>query len=245
MVVAGSPADYDEWGEGWSYPGLLPTSSVRPPSSGRHGRTRIGPHASSRLPRRRRGRRLPAPPIRTTRHAGRRRAVPGERRRWTPLERSVRLPRPARDRPNLSIVGETLVDRVVLDRSRATVSSPGRRPYRGGDRPARRRRVLLAAILAHRRRARTGLRRLGIPIVESLPVGERLLDHCGTDVAWDLAPLLQAETDVEAWSGPLRGPCVREGGEHGLRARELGPPPPPLDLRHGLQGIGRASSRST
>jgi choline dehydrogenase len=45
------------------------------------------------------------------------------------------------------------------------------------------------------------LRRLGIPILQPLPVGERLLDHCGTDVAFALAAELQEETTAQA-DGP-------------------------------------------
>ena len=47
------------------------------------------------------------------------------------------------------------------------------------------------------------LRRLGIPVREALPVGENLRDHCGTDVAWALAPALQRESAAQARAGEL------------------------------------------
>ena len=169
-----------------------------------HGSART---ASSRLPRRRAGRRLPAPPrSERPRRTGRRRPVPGERRRRTPLERGVRLPRsrprpaqpvdrrrdarrPGRPRP---VPGDGSSPRTAAcSRRRSCCSRPG--AYFS---PA----ILARSGVGPRSRTCAGS---ASPIVESLPVGERLLDHCGTDVAWDLAPLLQAETDVEACGAGL------------------------------------------
>jgi choline dehydrogenase len=42
------------------------------------------------------------------------------------------------------------------------------------------------------------LRSLGIPVAQALPVGERLLDHCGTDVTWELTRETQDETAAHA-----------------------------------------------
>jgi choline dehydrogenase len=107
---------------------------------------------------------------------------------------------PARGRPNLSIVGDTLVDRVVLDGSRATGVAAADGSAIEADH------VFLAAgayftpaiLLRSGIGPEAELRRHGIGVVEDLPVGERLLDHCGSDVSFGLAPALQAETEAEA-----------------------------------------------
>jgi len=96
-----------------------------------------------------------------------------------------------------------LVDRVVFDGSRATgvVTADGRQLEADT--------VLLAAgayfspaiLLRSGIGPEAELRRLGIAVVEDLPVGKRLLDHCGTDVSFEVAPELQAQTDAEAAEG--------------------------------------------
>ena len=89
---------------------------------------------------------------------------------------------PARDRPNLAIRGDTLVDRLLIDGSRATgvVSARGERfeLAPGGE-------VLVCCGAVHSPAllARSGvgpasdLGRLGIPVVADLPVGEGFQDH--------------------------------------------------------------------
>jgi choline dehydrogenase len=95
----------------------------------------------------------------------------------------------ARDRPNLRVVPDTLVDRVVLDGSRATgvLSANGLR-YDCGTAMLAAGAYFSPAILA---RSGIGparaLESLGIPVAGDLPVGARLLDHYGTDVSWGLS----------------------------------------------------------
>jgi choline dehydrogenase len=208
MVIAGSPADYDEWGPGWSYEDLRPyleraSAELRTARSntGRpaHFQSAFLDAAKTAGFARLHDPNDPSKPVGVAPFPAN--VVDG--RRWNAAFAYLD---PARDRPNLTIASETLVDRVALDqRSRAT----GVVTADGGLIEAEI--VLLAAgaYFSPAILARSGvgpepeLRRLGIPIVESLPVGERLLDHCGTDVAWDLAPLLQAETDVEACGAGL------------------------------------------
>jgi choline dehydrogenase-like flavoprotein len=103
---------------------------------------------------------------------------------------------PARERPNLMIMGETLVDRVLLDGMRATgVLTADGRTFEAN-------RVVLTAgaYFSPAILVRSGigpeqaLRRLAIRLVERLPVGEVLLDHCGTGIAWRPSDRLDAET---------------------------------------------------
>jgi choline dehydrogenase-like flavoprotein len=102
----------------------------------------------------------------------------------------------ARGRPNLTIRDRTLVERVQLDGSRAlgvtvadgeALEAPTVVLAAGAYfSPA----VLLRSGVGPERE----LRALGIDVVAPLPVGERLLDHCGTGLGWELGERLQAET---------------------------------------------------
>jgi len=47
------------------------------------------------------------------------------------------------------------------------------------------------------------LTRLGLPIVENLPVGEKLLDHYGTGLGWEPSDRLHDETTTHEQAGPL------------------------------------------
>ena len=47
------------------------------------------------------------------------------------------------------------------------------------------------------------LRRVGVPVVAPLPVGERLLDHCGSGLAWQPTERFHAETAAHERSGSL------------------------------------------
>jgi choline dehydrogenase len=94
---------------------------------------------------------------------------------------------PARDRPNLTVLGETLVDRVLLDDGRATGAAAGGRDLLGD-------RVVVSAgaygspgILL-----RSGIGPDGE--LARLPVGEGLVDHVGTGAAWAPTERLLAET---------------------------------------------------
>jgi choline dehydrogenase len=93
---------------------------------------------------------------------------------------------PARDRPNLTILGDAHVDRVLFDGRRAV----GVRVRLGGDWcEVRAREVILAAGAVHSpailQRSGVGpaalLRELGIPVVRDAPVGVNLVDH---PIAW-------------------------------------------------------------
>jgi choline dehydrogenase-like flavoprotein len=200
MVVAGTAADYDEWGPGWSYADLRPfldrargelrTAPANTDEPTAYQRAFLAAAQAGGLP--------PVDPDDPAEPVGvgpyPANVVDG--RRWNAAFAYLD---PARGRTNLSILGETLVDRVLFDGSRATGVAAADGTAIEADH------VLLAAgayftpamLLRSGIGPEAELRRLGIPVVQALPVGERLLDHCGTDVAFDVVPTLQSETEAE------------------------------------------------
>ena len=208
-VVAGSPADYDEWGEEWGYESLRPfleragaelrTASANTPHPAPFHRRFLDAAAEAGFPQ------LDAPndpaqPVGAAPYA----ANVVEGTRWNAAFAYLD---PARGRPNLTIRGDTLVDRVELvdAQARAVVTANGER-VEADD-------VLLSAgayftpaILC---RSGVGpdaeLAALGVPVLEALPVGERLLDHCGTDVTWEPSELLEAQIAAHAARHGLYG----------------------------------------
>ena len=92
-----------------------------------------------------------------------------------------------RSRPNLTVQPDTLVDRVVLrDGSAVGVVDDEGHVHEAAV-------VVLAAgayfspaiLLRSGIGPQAELNRLAIPVASDLPVGERLLDHCGVNAAWD------------------------------------------------------------
>jgi choline dehydrogenase len=198
MVVQGSPADYDEWGPAWSGERFAPflgraraelrTASANTDRPAPFHLAFIEAAQAAGFP-------LladpddPAQPVGVAPFPAN--VVDGSR--WNA---ALAYLEPARERQNLVIVAETLVDRIAFDGTRATgvVSADGRRFDADM--------VILAAgaYFSPSILMRSGigpdveLRRLGISVVEALPVGERLLDHYGTGVAWEPTSRLLAET---------------------------------------------------
>ncbi len=212
MLVQGTPEDYDEWGGHWTYEGLRPyleraraTLRVAPRNAEAPGpfhaafadaAREIGfPSLASPDD--------PATPVGVAPFP----ANVVEGRRWNAAHAYLD---PARNRPNLEIVGDVVVDRVELDDGRATgvVCADGSRIDAG---------VVLLAAGAYFSPAillRSGigpaeeLARHGIPPVSALPVGERLLDHYGISVAWALSPSLAEDAAARAREGRLVQPHV-------------------------------------
>lgn len=200
MVVSGTAADYDEWGPGWSDVDLRPfldrargelrTAAANTDHPTAYQRGFLAAAQAAGLPPVAPD--DPAAPVGVGPYPAN--VVDG--RRWNAAFAYLD---PARARTNLSILGETIVDRVRIDGSRATgvVCADGTTVEADH--------VLLAAgayftpaILLRSGIGPEGeLGRLGIAVVEALPVGARLLDHCGTDVAFDVVPKLQSETETE------------------------------------------------
>jgi choline dehydrogenase len=208
MVVAGSPGDYDEWGHGWSYADLRPyleraAAMLRTARANTDGPTTFQaafleaaeaagfPHLADPND--------PGAPVGVAPFP----ANVADGRRWNAAFAYLDA---ARGRSNLTIRADTLVDRVALAGRVAT----GVACADGNTIEART--VLLAAgayfTPAILMRSGIGpeqeLQRLGIRVVQALPVGARLCDHCGTDVAWELDPALQLSTAEEARVGGLR-----------------------------------------
>ena len=201
MVVAGTAADYDEWGVGWSFPDLQPfldrarvelrTAPANTDRPTPFQRAFLDAAQSA-------GHALVDPDdLATPVGVGPYPANVVDGSRWNAAFAYLD---PARSRPNLSIVGDTLVDRVLFDGSRA------RGVLTADGRELEAEHVLLAAgayftpaiLLRSGIGPEAELVRHGIAVLEALPVGERLLDHCGTDVSFDVSAGLQAETEAEA-----------------------------------------------
>jgi choline dehydrogenase len=202
MVLAGSPGDYDEWGPGWSYEDFRPylervTTTLSTAEWNTDHPTPfqaafVEAAAAAGLP-------LLADPSDPASPVGvgpsPRNVVDGMR--WNT---ALAYLEQARGRPNLTVLADTLVDRVLLDGSTATgvVTADGRQLDAGM--------VILAAgayfspaiLLRSGIGPEDDLREHGIPVLQSLPVGHRLLDHCGTDVAWELTDAGQKQTAADA-----------------------------------------------
>ena len=94
---------------------------------------------------------------------------------------------PARGRENLTILGDTLVDRVLLEDGRAVGAVAGGRKLRGE--------VVVVSASAYGSPAillRSGIGPEGE--AAQLPVGEGLIDHVGTGAAWEPTQRLLDET---------------------------------------------------
>jgi len=210
VVVRGTPADYDEWGEAWSYASFRPYLDRARETLRTADRTtdRPGPfHTAYVEAAQAIGFPLladaddPDRPVGVTPFPAN--VVDG--RRWNAAFAYLD---PARGRPNLTIAGDTLVDRVELDGARAAgvLDSTGRLHEAET--------VLLAAgayfspaiLLRSGIGPASQLGELGIPVRSELPTGERLLDHCGTTVAWGLAPELARDAAQRAAEGELVQP---------------------------------------
>ncbi len=202
MVVAGAPGDYDEWGEGWSYEELSPylerarsslrTASANTPQPASYHAAFLDAAQTAGFP-------LlgdlddPLAPVGVAAFPAN--VVRG--RRWSA---ALAYLDDVRQRPNLEIVPDTLVDRVDLVGRRAAGVTCADGLRIAADK------VILAAgaYFSPAILMRSGigpepdLAQLGIPLVEDLPVGNRLLDHCGTDVTWALTTEMQRTTVTEA-----------------------------------------------
>jgi choline dehydrogenase len=208
-LLEGSPADYDEWGPGWS------EADIRPFLDQAKGMLRSAPaNTEHPAPFHRRfitaaidaGFPLLADPNDLEQPVGvapyTANVVDGTR--WNAALAYID---PARGRPNLTIQGDTLVDRVEIESGRARGVVAGRKRIEAGE-------VVLAAgaYFSPAILMRSGigpedeLARVGISVTASLPVGEPLLDHCGTDVTWEPSELLQAEIATHVGQHGLFGP---------------------------------------
>jgi choline dehydrogenase len=181
VVFRGTPSDYDEWGPGWTSDELTPyldraeaTIRTRPTPA-----DEISPwhraFAEAAV-----GRPLGHPVN----------AVDGVR--WNAAFAYVD---PARNRPNLTIVADALVDRVAIADGRATGAVAD-----GHELEADTVIVSAGAYGSPGILLRSGigpadeLARHGISVVTDLPVGDGLSDHVGTGAGWEPTERLVRET---------------------------------------------------
>ena len=177
VVLAGAPEDYDEWGDGWRYAELEPYLA----RARAQLRTRATP-----------------PEEQTPWHEAWAEAA-GEDAivhdvnvvdgvRWNAAFAYLDE---ARDRPNLTILGDTLVDRVLLDGDRAVAAVTSAGELRAG-----------TVVLASGAYGSPGiLLRSGLTPERGLPVGEGLLDHVGVGVGWE--PTDAFAHAMAAFAGPV------------------------------------------
>lgn len=198
MVMEGTPADYDEWGDGWAYAefaAYLERAKAALRTAPANTDSPAPMHAAFVEAARGKGFPLltdpndPAQPVGVGAFPAN---VVGDAR-WNTAFAHLD---PARGRPNLTIVGDTLVDRVLLDGERAVGVATA------DDREIRAPLVVLAAGAyfspAILQRSGIGpeseLRRLGVPAVATLPVGQDLLDHHGSGLGWEPSGRFHAQT---------------------------------------------------
>lgn len=195
VVLHGAPEDYDEWGAGWSYANLEPYL--------RRGEEtlRTRPTPLEEL----------SPWHRAFAEAGGADSIlhpvnaVGDVRWHT----GFAYVDPARGRPNLTILGDTLVDRVLLEEGRATGAVAGGRELAAN--------VVVVSAGAYGSPGillRSGIGPEGE--VAQLPVGEGLVDHVGTGASWSPTERLVRETaEHDARHGLWMGQVTisRRGGD--------------------------------
>jgi choline dehydrogenase len=172
VLLEGAPSDY-EWGEEWSYQAFAPFL--------RRAYETLGGHvlADEELTPWHRAFREAAPESSIVHPVN---IVDGVR--W---HSGFAYVDPARGRENLTILAETLVDRVVLEDGRAVGAVAGGRELRGD--------VVVVSASAYGSPGillRSGIGPEGD--AAKLPVGEGLIDHVGTGAAWEPTERLLEET---------------------------------------------------
>jgi len=170
VVLPGAPADYDEWGEGWSH------EVIRPYLARAERELRVRRFAAEEL----------SPWLRCFAEAAGDDAVlhPVNAVGAVRWNAAFAYLDPARGRPNLTIAADTLAERVLLDGDRAVGVATS-----GGEIGAR------AVVLAAGAYGSPGiLLRSGIGPERGLPVGEGLNDHVGVGFGFEATDALQRET---------------------------------------------------
>ena len=211
MVIWGAPSDYDEWGGEWSFASFAPyldRATACLCTTGANTDRPAPPHDAFVEAARQTGLQLldapndPAQPVGVAR-------LPANVLGGVRWSAAFSYLEPARGRANLTVRGDTLVDRLLLDGGRCVGVQTA-----DGERIEAATVVLAAgayftpAILMRSGVGPVGdLRRLGIEPVADLPVGERLLDHHGTSVGWEPTSALdRACAAHESSFGPLFEP---------------------------------------
>jgi choline dehydrogenase len=191
VVLRGASADYDEWGDGWTGTELAPylDRAERELGTRRLDAAELSPwHAAW----------AEAAGAAAILHPVNLRGTVRWNLAFAYLD-------PARKRPNLTVLGDTLVDRVLLDGARAVGAATS-----AGELRAR------TVVLCAGAYGSPGiLLRSGIGPETGLAVGEGLLDHVGVGIGWEPTgslrhdsahfeterPLFMAQVTIELRSG--------------------------------------------
>jgi choline dehydrogenase len=198
LLLEGARSDYDEWGPDWSYATIAPCLERARETLGaaRANTDRPAPlHAAFLAAARGAGFPLLADLDFATEPVGVG-ASPANVSGGVRWNTAFAYLDPARARANLTVLGEALVDRVLLSGTRVVgaLLADGRRLEANT--------VVLSAgsyftptvLLRSGIGPETELRRHGISVAVALPVGERLLDHYGTGIAWEPTEELHARS---------------------------------------------------
>jgi choline dehydrogenase len=191
ILLPGAPADYDEWGHGWSHAAIEPYLE--------------------RARREMRVRRIPSEDLSPC-HRAFAEAAPDDAIvhpvnavgavRWNAAFAYLD---PARYRPNLTLVADTLVDRVLLAGERAVGVATAAGDLRAG-----------AVVLAAGAYGSPGvLLRSGVGPQRGLPVGEGLSDHVGVGFGFEGTDRLQREVAEFERTRPLFMAQVTIAGSSG------------------------------
>jgi len=180
VILRGADADYDEWGRGWTANELGPyldraehVFATRP-----LGDDELSPWIRSFADAT--GDDAIIHPVNMT----------DEGVRWNAAFAWLD---PARARDNLTIRADTLVDRVLLDGTRAVAVTTSAGEVQAGT-------IVLAASAYG---SPAILLRSGIGPESGLPVGENLVDHVGTGMGWEPTDALRADWDTWTNEHPL------------------------------------------
>jgi choline dehydrogenase len=169
VVLEGAPSDY-EWGDGWTYAEIEPCLR----------------RAEAQLRTRRQSPEEISPAHAAFAEAAGDDAILNPLNAVGPVRWNAAFAYldPVRERPNLTILADTLVDRILLEGDRATGAATS-----SGDLQAE---VVVLAASAYGSPAI--LLRSGIGPETGLPVGENLNDHVGVGIAWEPTRAFREET---------------------------------------------------
>jgi choline dehydrogenase len=194
VLLRGADADYDEWGPGWSAAELRPYLERAEQAFRTRTLDDAELHPWHRAFADAAGADTIVNPVNMTRDGV----------RWTA---SFAYLDPARGRPNLTVRADTLVDRVLLDGSRAVGIATSAGEIEAG-----------TVVLAASAYGSPGvLLRSGIGPDSGLPVGEGLVDHVGAGMAWEPTEELRADWDASP-AAPMLAAVTIEG--HSSRCEE-------------------------
>jgi choline dehydrogenase len=169
VLIAGTPADYDEWGPGWT------NAELQPYLERATSELRVRSFAADEL----------SPWHRAFAEAGGPAAIVHDVNvvgtvRWNAAFAYLD---PARGRPNLTILADTLADRIDLE---GTCLLTNRGPLRAN--------TIVLAAGAYGSPAILLRSGVGPGLAHDLPVGEGLSDHVGVGLGWEATAALQSET---------------------------------------------------